>query len=577
MPTSTTRSLILLLLLFLLSPSWLSAQSNIDPANQGQQYAWGENVGWINLKPPLGPGVTVTSSAMTGKAWGENIGWITFNPTQGGIVNDGVGRLSGYAWAENVGWINFRPSGGGVSINACGEFRGLAWGENIGWISFRSDAAAPFKITTSWVSPLDDVAPVTTATTNPQLAVWNNTNVSVQLSATDCGGSAKEVHYTFDGGADTLVTGSSALLTFATEGAHSLTYYAVDQAGNLEAAKSMAVRIDKTPPIITLVTPVNGAQFPRDSQVLAQFAVTDPLSGVVNQTSTVPNGAALDTAVAGPHSFSITAQDLAGNISTQTVTYTIVVPGNVDPASAGARYAWGENVGWINFMPTRGPGVTVTNSAVTGLAWGENIGWISMSCQTRGTCASANYGVVNDGAGHLSGFAWSENVGWINFHPAGAGVTINPATGKFQGKAWSENAGWIVFDYSTASPSAAATSWRPPPAGPQNVTASVTIVRGGFVFNLATGRYTQTVSVTNKSPATLVGPLSLVLDNLSGNATLYNRTGMTSSLPPPVSPYLNLNVNLAPGQKVSFPLQFTNPSKSAITYSTRVFAGPGPR
>ncbi len=76
---------------------------NIDPDSDGSQYAWGENVGWINFQPSFGPGVTVTDSTVEGYAWGENIGWISLSPTNGGIVNDGNGNLSGYAWGENVG------------------------------------------------------------------------------------------------------------------------------------------------------------------------------------------------------------------------------------------------------------------------------------------------------------------------------------------------------------------------------------------------------------------------------------------------------------------------------------------
>ena len=114
----------------------LAQAGNIDPDNQGDQYAWGENVGWINFKPSQGPGVTVTSSAVTGFAWAENIGWINLNPINGGVKNDGQGNLSGFAWGENVGWINFAPNGAGVSIAGNGRFFGFAWGENIGWINF---------------------------------------------------------------------------------------------------------------------------------------------------------------------------------------------------------------------------------------------------------------------------------------------------------------------------------------------------------------------------------------------------------------------------------------------------------
>jgi hypothetical protein len=126
------------------------AAGNIDPHDDGSQYAYGENVGWINFEPSFGPGVTVTDSAVTGYAWGENIGWIHLNPAEGGVINNN-GALSGYAWGENVGWINFAPAGGGVTINpGTGEFSGRAWGENVGWITFRAESPVAYGVTTSW-------------------------------------------------------------------------------------------------------------------------------------------------------------------------------------------------------------------------------------------------------------------------------------------------------------------------------------------------------------------------------------------------------------------------------------------
>ncbi len=118
---------------------------------------------------------------------------------------------------------------------------------------------------------------------------------------------------------------------------------------------------------------------------------------------------------------------------------------NIDPHNTGAQYGWAENVGWINAEPSVGGGMQVQSDKVTGWVWGENIGWINLHCQNNGTCATVNYGVVNDGAGHLSGFAWGENVGWINVGPAHGGVTIE-SDGRLSGWAWGENIGWIRFD-----------------------------------------------------------------------------------------------------------------------------------
>ncbi len=111
-----------------------------------------------------------------------------------------------------------------------------------------------------------------------------------------------------------------------------------------------------------------------------------------------------------------------------------------------------------------------------------------------------------------------------------------------------------------------------------DVSAVVTVTRSGFVLNPVSGRYTQTVTVTNNSAIAITGPLSLVLDSLSAGTTLFNATGTTDSLELPAgSPYVNANVSLAAGQSTSFTLQFADPSHAAIAYNTRVVTGPGVR
>lgn len=131
---------------------------NIDPYNDGSQYAYGENVGWINFQPDQGPGVHASSGQVAGFAWAENIGWINLSPASyGGVVNDGAGNLSGHAWGENVGWINFGPAHGGVTIDSQGDFDGWAWGENIGWIHFKSSGPVAYKVQACVVT-IDDLA-----------------------------------------------------------------------------------------------------------------------------------------------------------------------------------------------------------------------------------------------------------------------------------------------------------------------------------------------------------------------------------------------------------------------------------
>jgi hypothetical protein len=113
-----------------------------------------------------------------------------------------------------------------------------------------------------------------------------------------------------------------------------------------------------------------------------------------------------------------------------------------------------------------------------------------------------------------------------------------------------------------------------------DVSSSIKVRRGGFVLNLATGRYVQTVTLTNTSAGTITGPISLVLDSLSSYASLYGPTGATDALELPAgSPYANVTSNnLGPGASISAPLQFTDATRTTpISYTTRVVAGPGAR
>ena len=128
-----------------------------------------------------------------------------------------------------------------------------------------------------------------------------------------------------------------------------------------------------------------------------------------------------------------------------------VLADSVDPTN---KWAWGTNVGWLNFAPAVGGtdtsyAATVYADHLEGYAWGENIGWIHLGthtgggAHTYGNTSNTDYGVNRDASGNLSGFAWSSSVGWIKFDPANGGVTIDSATGNFDGDAWGENIGWI--------------------------------------------------------------------------------------------------------------------------------------
>jgi hypothetical protein len=206
---------------------------------------------------------------------------------------------------------------------------------------------------------------------------------------------------------------------------------------------------------------------------------------------------------------------------------------NINPAADDSKYAWSENMGWINAQPSGpgGPGVQVSDVGLTGYAWSENAGWISLSCTNQGSCGTHFYGVSNNGCGTLTGYAWSENAGWIVFSPTGAGVSIDPLTGIFSGRAWSENAGWITFSSTGPNPYRVATSWRAAvptggvtgitvhPMGSNRVIISWVTLPGASRYDVVAGR----LSVLRSTGGNFQAATQFCVDNdVSGPSTTFN-------------------------------------------------------
>ncbi len=110
-----------------------------------------------------------------------------------------------------------------------------------------------------------------------------------------------------------------------------------------------------------------------------------------------------------------------------------------------------------------------------------------------------------------------------------------------------------------------------------NVTAQVDINQSAITFNRGTGRYSQTVKVTNKGAALTAA--AYVLDSLPAGVAMYRPDGTTSAALPSGSPYKEAGP-IGAGATVTFTIQFTaatpSPTAKPITYKARVL-GPGPR
>jgi hypothetical protein len=259
---------IFLITVFVLVPLCAFA-GNIDPNNN---FAYGENVGWINFAPSEGTGVTVTNSAVTGYAWGENIGWVNLSPGDGGVVNDTNGNLSGYAWSENVGWIYFNPTGGGVKIDpTTGVFSGMAWGENIGWINFAPNGV-PVK--TSWRG--ETTPPTGSITINGGSQYTTSTDVTLTLTCSDTNGCA-EMQFSNDNtnwsNPEAYATSKPWTLSWG-DGTKTVYVKFQDNPGNWSTVYSDTIILDTTAP--TCSTTINsGASYTNSTSVTLTLSCTD--------------------------------------------------------------------------------------------------------------------------------------------------------------------------------------------------------------------------------------------------------------------------------------------------------------
>jgi hypothetical protein len=150
-----------------------------------------------------------------------------------------------------------------------------------------NNSAALFKLLTNTfpsAPPVTDTIPPTSSAAvqpapNPK---WNNSNPTVVITAIDnpSGSGVKQISVSLTGAqtGSSVVPGNTASITVTTEGTTNVNYFATDNAGNVEATKTLTVFLDKTPPTVTAT--VSPAPNPSGAPVTVTFTGTDSLSGV---------------------------------------------------------------------------------------------------------------------------------------------------------------------------------------------------------------------------------------------------------------------------------------------------------
>jgi hypothetical protein len=208
----------------------------------------------------------------------------------------------------------------------------------------------------------------------PNVNGWNNTDVTVTVTAEDYESGIRETHYSFSGAQSGGATIYSGIASFeiSAEGATTVTYSAGDNAGNQETSRSLTIRVDKSPPQVGVTCPAAASL---RSAAGAQVIVTDALSGVVSQTT--PNSTAiLDTSTVGPRVLTVTAEDRAGNVASGACSYQVLYdfmggggfrpPLVAPPEVNGAKAGWTIPVTWQ--LPDGGGGFVSDLSVVLNVA-----------------------------------------------------------------------------------------------------------------------------------------------------------------------------------------------------------------
>ncbi|MEH7009958.1 hypothetical protein V7087_03945 [Neobacillus niacini] len=124
---------------------------------------------------------------------------------------------------------------------------------------------------------IDTAAPETTSNVTDQ---WNQGEVAVQLTATDDLSGVAKTFYSING--SEFVEGT--VFTVTEEGINKVTFYSVDDAGNVEEVKTAEVKIDKTAPTVSIDIEVEqelGSTFSPD------YLAADNLSGIAIEEVTL--------------------------------------------------------------------------------------------------------------------------------------------------------------------------------------------------------------------------------------------------------------------------------------------------
>jgi hypothetical protein len=277
----------------------VGANTATDDAYTGSQGV-ADNVGNTATAGPVGPfkidkaAPTATASASANGGPYTADTWTKYDVTVSYGCDDGTGSGVASTGSDDV------VTDEGITVSVSGDCT-----DNVGNTS--SATFGPIKI--------DTTAPTATASASannsPYAAdTWTKYDVTVSYGCDD--GTGSGVAST---GLDDVVTDEGITASVSGD--------CTDNVGNTSTAAFGPIKIDKTGPLVNLLTPGDGASYLLNSVVASGYSCSDALAGLSTCSGTTASGANVETGTVGPHSFVVSALDLVGNSTTVSHNYAV--------------------------------------------------------------------------------------------------------------------------------------------------------------------------------------------------------------------------------------------------------------
>jgi hypothetical protein len=264
-------------------------------------------------------GGTVAAIDAAGNSSSLSFDGINVDETAPGLVGTANSAPNVAGWYRDDVTIHWTCSDGlsGIAGSCPADDAITSEGQGLTATESLSDRAGNTTAATSDPVRIDRTPPVTTISAP---SGWRNSGVTVTLAATDDLSGVAATSTSLDGGP--AQSGDSVQI--ASEGVHSLAYWSIDNAGNVEAQRTVKVTIDTTAPTVTYTGNLSTYRLLDFVAITCTAADTVGGSGLASNTCADASGPAWSFG-AGSHTLSASATDNAGNTGHGSTTFSVTV------------------------------------------------------------------------------------------------------------------------------------------------------------------------------------------------------------------------------------------------------------